>query len=210
MNVPAATAHPVDPISESTTTTWQRLGEFFLNRRVRITAVVFVLLVAEDVLEGLRPHGLENWTDWKAMAGLALVLSGLSLRSWAAGILHKKSRLTTDGPYGIVRHPLYIGSYLMMLGFCTLIDDAENIWFVLGPILALYVYRALGEERLLAEKFGQLWDRYAQSVPRFLPRSLPRDPFGVWNWHQWVRNGEYNAVTAVALGLVALQIWHSY
>lgn len=198
--IPSAPTQPV-PI-------WQKTGEFFLNRRVRITALVFAALVVEDALEGLRPHGLESIRDWKAMAGLALVMAGLALRSWAAGILHKKSILTTSGPYGVVRHPLYIGSYAMMLGFCELIDDAENIWFILGPILALYIYRAIAEERTLAEKFGEQWDAYAQKVPRFFPRRWPQDFLRHWSRDQWTRNGEYNAVAAVLLGLVAVEIWH--
>jgi protein-S-isoprenylcysteine O-methyltransferase Ste14 len=197
-----------DPTAAPPASAWHRAGEFFLRRRVRLTAILFVVLIAEDVLNGIRPHGLLNVYDWKSMLGVSLVVGGLALRSWAAGILHKRTRLTTDGPYGIVRHPLYIGSYWMMLGFCFLIDDLENIWFVVGPVLVLYAIRAIREERTLADLFGRAWDAYARRVPRFLPRRWPRNAFGTWTLSRWRANREYNAVMGVVCGLAALQIWH--
>ena len=95
----------------------------------------------------------------------------------------------------------------MMLGFCTLIDDAENIWFVLGPVLALYVYRALHEEKILAAAFPDQWVRFERMVPRFFPRRWPKEFFATWSLKQWAKNREYQAVSAVLLGLVALQTW---
>ncbi len=188
-------------------TLWQKLLAFLMHRRVRITAVLFILLLLEDVWNQVDPHNLANLTDYKVLLGLGLVLCGLGLRSWAAGTLHKRTELTTSGPYGLVRHPLYIGSFMMMVGFCELIDDAENIWFVFGPMLALYVYRALHEEKILAAAFPDQWADFARNVPRFFPRRLPKQVFATWNFRQWIKNREYQAVSAVLLGLVALQIW---
>jgi protein-S-isoprenylcysteine O-methyltransferase Ste14 len=203
-----SSVRPASPAAQPQETRWHRFCEFVLHRRVRITAILFATLILEDAIIGVRPHGLANFNDLFGIVGLGLVLCGLAVRSWAAGILHKRTQLTTSGPYGIVRHPLYIGSYLMMVGFCVLIDDVENIWIVLGPILALYIFRAIREERTLAAQYGPLWDTYAKSVPRFLPLRWPKSFFSTWSLKQWVNNGEYNAVAAVALGLVAIQIWH--
>jgi protein-S-isoprenylcysteine O-methyltransferase Ste14 len=158
----------------------------------------------------INPHNLTNLTDYRVLLGLGLVFAGLALRSWAAGTLHKRTQLATSGPYGVVRHPLYIGSLLMMLGFCTLVDDAENIWFVLGPILLLYILRALHEEKIISADFPDQWPAYAQQVPRFIPRRLPTNMFGDWRLSQWIKNREYQAVSAVLLGLAAVQVWHWY
>jgi protein-S-isoprenylcysteine O-methyltransferase Ste14 len=185
---------------------WQKFLAYVLYRRVRITAILFVLLLAEDAWTNVRPHDLANLTNYKVLLGLGMVLGGLALRSWAAGTLHKRTELTTSGPYGLVRHPLYIGSFMMMLGFCQLIDDKENIWFVVGPVLALYIYRALDEEKLLAAAFPDQWADFTRRVPRFLPRRLPKQLFSTWNLKQWIHNREYEAVGAVLLGLIALQI----
>jgi protein-S-isoprenylcysteine O-methyltransferase Ste14 len=193
---------------ESTPSRWRRLRSFLVRRRVRITFVVFLILILEDVAERVKPHSLGQIGDAHTLIGLSLILAGLGLRSLAAGILHKASKLTMSGPYAVVRHPLYIGSFMMMLGFCALIDDSENLWFVLGPLLALYAYRIHLEERTLAAHFSGQWDEYAKEVPRFIPRRWPTRSFAHWNATQWMRNREYNAVAAVFLGLVALQMWH--
>jgi protein-S-isoprenylcysteine O-methyltransferase Ste14 len=185
----------------------RKVLDFLVRRRVRLTVILFVLLLVEDVWDHTNPHNLTNLADYKVLLGLGLVFSGLALRSWAAGTLHKRKELTMSGPYAIVRHPLYIGSFMMMLGFCQLVDDEENIWFVVGPVLALYIYRAIHEEKFLAAKFPDQWVEFARRVPRFFPRRWPKQLFATWNLKQWLNNREYQAVTAVLLGLVALQIW---
>jgi protein-S-isoprenylcysteine O-methyltransferase Ste14 len=188
---------------------WQKFVAMVLHRRVRITAIIFYALIAQDVLiERVAPHNLTNLRDYKVVGGLGLVFAGLALRSWAAGTLHKRSQLATSGPYELVRHPLYIGSYLMMLGFCCLVDDRENILFVAGPILFLYILRAVHEEKFLATLFPNEWPAFSSAVPRFVPRRIPTTWFNDWTFRQWMKNREYQAMSAVLMGLVLIQIWH--
>jgi protein-S-isoprenylcysteine O-methyltransferase Ste14 len=200
--VPAAA-----PESSLDQTPWQRFLAILVRYRVRITIVVFIAQIAEDVLSGTRPHSLFHINDLKAMLGLTVILSGLALRSWAAGILHKATVLTTSGPYALIRHPLYVGSFMMMIGFCILIDDVENIWFVLGPFAFIFVISLLKEERVLSKKFGPQWQDYSGKVPRFLPYRMSKNAFAPWNGQQWLNNREYNAVAATMLGLIAVQAW---
>jgi len=189
---------------------WEKVVDLLVRYRVRITIIVFVILLSEDVLTGIKPHDLTNIRDMKTVIGCSLVAVGLALRSWAAGMLRKDAQLTTSGPYGIIRNPLYVGSFLLMIGFCTLVDDPENIWFVLGPFLVLYIMKVSREERRLSRIFGDQWQSYVRSVPRFLPRRLPSLSFADWSLSRWLGNREYRAVSAVFLGLVALQLWHLY
>jgi protein-S-isoprenylcysteine O-methyltransferase Ste14 len=158
-------------------THWKQFVDYLVRRRVPISLVVFVALIAEDVLSGIKPHSLADFRDHHVLWGVSLVVTGLAIRSWAAGTLRKSAEITTTGPYNAVRHPLYVGSFLMMIGFCAIIDDGENILFVLGPILALY---------LLA---------------------VPGEPFAAWSLRQWLANREYQAVLASLAGLAALQLW---
>jgi protein-S-isoprenylcysteine O-methyltransferase Ste14 len=195
------------PVREIPTTHWQKFCDFLIHRRVPITGALFAVLLLEDVWSRTSPHNLANLSDYKVLLGLGLVLSGLALRSWAAGTLHKRRVLTTSGPYSLVRHPLYLGSFMMMIGFCLLIDDRENIYFVLGPILGIYLARTLHEEKILAAAFPEQWAEFARKVPRFFPRRLPKKLFSTWSLNQWINNREYQAVSAVFLGLAALQVW---
>lgn len=201
---------PTSPAPQSAKPWWDGLVHLLVRWRVRITVIVFAALLLEDVLEGLKPHDLTNFHDIRAVVGCSLVLAGLVLRSWAAGTLQKNVQLITSGPYGIIRNPLYIGSFLMMIGFCTIVDDAENIWFVLGPFTVLYVIRVLREEHSLSRKFGGQWQKYVNSVPRFFPRRFPRISVADWNLGQWLDNREYRAVSAVCLGFIALESWRLF
>jgi len=185
----------------------QRAFEFLVRHRIRISVIVFVCLILEDLLERRQPRDLANFRDPWMMLGLALVSGGLALRSWAAGTLKKWAQLTTQGPYGVIRHPLYVGSFMMMIGFCVLINDEKNIYFILGPVLLMYLAKVFKEERLLAGKFGAPWQAYAAAVPRFIPRRLPRTPFAAWSLQQWLGSREYRALVSGLLGLVAVQLW---
>ena len=186
---------------------WRRVAAYLVHRRVRITLAVFVILMIEDVLIGIEPHDLLNFRDSESVIGWGLIVSGLALRSWSAGILRKTRELTTTGPYALIRNPLYVGSFMIMSGFCSLIDDEENIWIVLGPLASLYVLQILHEERVLSKLYGERWDDYARHVPRLFPRRWPRSAGDTWEFSQWTGSREYNALGATLLGLVALQIW---
>lgn len=187
---------------------WEAIAAWLVKRRVRLTVIIFVALMAEDVIIGVRPHDLFDVRDGESMVGVTLIAVGLAIRSWAAGILRKSRELSTSGPYAIVRNPLYVGSFLVMGGFCSLIDDFENIFFVMGPIAGLYYLQVLHEERFLSRTFGPRWDEYASAVPRFVPRRLPLAPLADWSRREWLGNREYRAFAAVLLGVLAVQLWH--
>jgi protein-S-isoprenylcysteine O-methyltransferase Ste14 len=78
-------------------------------------------------------------------------------------------RLVTDGPYALVRHPIYTG----MLGMLLATALAFAHFVVLVPALILYgagtVVRVRSEEKLLREAFGQAFEEYASRVPAVLP-----------------------------------------
>jgi protein-S-isoprenylcysteine O-methyltransferase Ste14 len=187
---------------------FEKALKFVFRNRIRISFVVFFALIAEDIFEGVEPLDLTNVTQLSVCLGLSLVAAGTLLRSWAAGILHKRIQLTTSGPYGLVRHPLYVGSFMMMLGFSALVNDTENIWIVIGPILAILVLRSIDEERSLSARFPADWKEYTESVPRYVPRRLSTNGPSNWSLRQWLHNREYQAASAALVGLVAIQCWH--
>jgi protein-S-isoprenylcysteine O-methyltransferase Ste14 len=105
--------------------------------------------------------------------GGAIALPGLALRGWAAGHLRKNDALATTGPYAYTRNPLYLGSFLLGVGFTV----ASGRWF-LGIIFAalflgIYVPVMRVESATLAELFGESYQRYVRAVPLFLPRLSP-------------------------------------
>ncbi len=184
-----------------------RLHVFLIERRVAVSMALFSLLAAVDlVVFQRRPHDVLNPTDPWAVAGVALVVAGLLIRSWAAGTLRKYRRLITTGPYALVRNPLYVGSFLMMGGFCTLVGDWLTLVLVLVPMLVLYWLAVRDEEQGLAQAFPDEWPAYTARVPRFLPKLTLPTREG-WSLGQWRRNHEFNAWIGAAVGLFGLRAW---
>ena len=187
----------------------QTIAEFLIRRRILLSAIVFALLIAQDVAYGPKPHDLANLRDPLSVLGALLVVGGLGLRSWSAGILRKNEELTMSGPYGLIRNPLYLGSFMMMFGFCALIPDPTNFLFILGPVLIIYIVKVRQEEKLLAHRFPEQWATYSTTVPRFFPGFRVPDVSAPWSLMQWVRHREYQALIATVLALLAFKLWHS-
>lgn len=83
-------------------------------------------------------------------------------------------RLATDGPYGYVRHPQYLGFIIIMVGF--LVQWPTLVTLAMFPVLLwVYVQLAKREEEAARAEFGEAWDAYAGEVPRFIPQ-LGRGP----------------------------------
>jgi protein-S-isoprenylcysteine O-methyltransferase Ste14 len=104
------------------------------------------------------------------IVGAIAALPGLALRAWATGHLRKNAALATTGPYAYTRNPLYLGSFLMGVGF-TIATGRWFLGFVFAALfLGIYAPVMRVESATLAELFGENYRRYAQAVPLFLPR----------------------------------------
>lgn len=135
------------------------------------------------------------------VAGAIMSVIGLLLRAWAAGHIRKNSALATSGPYAFTRNPLYLGSFLLGLGFTI----ASGFWplGILFALLFLGIYFPVMrvESATLAELFGQSFREYAREVPLFFPRITPYrsgEPANGFDASLYLRYREYRA----ALGLV--------
>jgi protein-S-isoprenylcysteine O-methyltransferase Ste14 len=141
------------------------------------------------------------------VVGAVVSVVGLAIRAWASGHIRKNSQLAVSGPYAYTRNPLYLGSFLIGLGFTI----ASGRW-VLGLLFAalflgIYFPVMRVEARTLAGLFGESYEAYKRSVPLFFPRPTPYRPekiegvrFGVkFDRQLYLRYREYRA----ALGLVA-------
>jgi protein-S-isoprenylcysteine O-methyltransferase Ste14 len=182
------------------------LGPVLLKRRLLLTRVTAVAVVAAFWLPGARPAvgGLA--------AGTALMVAGQLLRLWAAGHLVKREVLTTTGPFAHLRHPLYWGSMLSGLGLCV----ATRIWWsylaVAVVFTLVYVPTLLDEERALQRIYGEAYRRYLEAVPRFglrlrgyrAPQNAAGPSGGGFRWHLAWGNGEHRTMAATVLLLALL------
>jgi protein-S-isoprenylcysteine O-methyltransferase Ste14 len=83
--------------------------------------------------------------------------------------VRKKSNLITTGAYGVVRHPIYAGTLISVLGWTILLKSI--ILIVYFPILfLLYFVGTFVEERILIEEYGDQYLDYKKKVTkRFIP-----------------------------------------
>ena len=184
--------------------------DFLVKQRVTISLFVFSTLILKDILTGSRPHDTGDFHDPLAITGLIAVVVGLAIRSWAAGVINKSKVLATTGPYRLCRHPLYLGSSLMMFGFCVLVGSLLDACVVFGPVLAIYLLTIQREERRLAERHGAAWAQYAATAPQFFPYR-PFIAIGCeWSLAQWLNNREYKAALTATAALLLLHLWRAF
>lgn len=198
----------VPALSAETQSKWTAFKIWQTKRRITISLVAFTALVSFNIVVlKTRPQYLLDCTSFGTIGGLGLIASGLALRSWAAGIIRKSRALIQAGPYAIIRNPLYVGSFLMMFGFCVLLRDLLSLLFICGPMVSLYWTKVLQEEKNLAALFPKDWPSYERTVSRFMPRRIPINISGNWSLVQWHLNREYQALAGSLLGVLATLYW---
>jgi protein-S-isoprenylcysteine O-methyltransferase Ste14 len=137
---------------------------------------------------------------------LPVVLVGEGLRVWSSGTLEKNVAIADAGPYAYTRNPLYVGNFLIGLGFVVM---GHNGWLA-GMFLALfplvYIPTILEEERFLRAKFGDVYEAYLRRVPRFLPSfsAAPRPSRFRWELVKFHR--ELQTWYALCAGFTAVVI----
>ena len=147
--------------------------------------------------------------DRRSLAvGGAVALVGLGVRAWASGHIRKNARLAVSGPYAHTRNPLYLGSFIMALGFTVAASSSLMLLVILGGLaaalfLGIYWPVMRVEAATLAEMFGEEYREYAAAVPLLFPRPTPYRPGGAppaarFDPSLYMRYREYRA----ALGLL--------
>lgn len=106
---------------------------------------------------------------WIHIISNGLVIVAFFIMSSAWQRIHSaKSELVTDGPYRYVRHPQYSGLFLIMIGL--LIQWPTIITVLMSPVLFYMYYRLSRQEEAEMEKeFGDLYRRYKEKTPMFIP-----------------------------------------
>ncbi|QDV85319.1 methyltransferase family protein [Planctomycetes bacterium TBK1r] len=114
--------------------------------------------------------------------------------------------LNTSGFYSVLRHPLYLGNFLIALG---IVMHSLSPWLIAIYVMsfALYYERIMfTEEAFLRQKFGRVFIRWANRTPAFVPRIIRwRSAELPMNWPKVIR-AESAAVAVIALAFPGLEI----
>ena len=141
-----------------------------------VKVVILIGIIAQTILPVMLP--LAEDASALALPGVVLYTIGLIIaltgriqlgRNWTdieKSYVKDEHRLVSHGLYHYVRHPIYTGDVLLLLG----LELALNSWFVLGvAAIAVYVRRqAIHEEAKLKQSIPD-YDRYCERTSRFVP-----------------------------------------
>lgn len=189
-------------------------GVWLFRRRGYLPLLLFPMLLIAAASAPAPGGSLD--AAWEALC-IALALTGLLVRAATAGFVPrdtsgrnrrqpKAESLNRTGLYSVVRHPLYLGNYLMWLGVAAY----PRAWW--APVIAslvfwLYYERIMfAEEEFLRRRFGTEYRSWASSTPAFVPRfsnwHAPTVPFSVLT----VLRREHSSLLALITALTALEI----
>jgi protein-S-isoprenylcysteine O-methyltransferase Ste14 len=144
--------------------------------------------------------------------GIAISFVGALIQTWSFGALVKNEQLTARGPYVLVRNPMYLGRFVMLLGMVLLLG---NPYLAGGFALLYYFYmvnRVAREERRLGPLLGEPYREYCRRTNRFWPAwSRLADPaLRFMSWEVLVRNnGQWNLLGTL-LAYVAIATYVLY
>ena len=146
----------------------------FIKLPVLLQKLYVIVVVGALFIAPLFPQNRFNISPYFSLpAGILLFVSGWIIIIFAflkIGVIpavRKKSDLLTSGIYSVIRHPIYSGTLIAVLGWSILFKSI--ILIVYFPILCLlYLVGTVFEERSLIEEYGDEYINYKKIVTKRL------------------------------------------
>ena len=195
---------------------FERSGNWLFKRRSWLPLVLygFALLVMYFYAESTHAC-ISNW-KWGLFC-LGVSFLGLLIRALTVGYTPKGTSgrntekqvadsLNQTGIYSVVRHPLYLGNFLMWLGLFMFVGIW---WFVLICALAYWLYYErimYAEEEFLRRSYSARYEAWASRTPAFLPRLSGWVPSSLEFSFRNVLKREYNGMFATVISFVLLNL----
>ncbi|MBT3385920.1 MAG: DUF1295 domain-containing protein [Prolixibacteraceae bacterium] len=191
---------------------FKKQGDFLFRYRGSLPIIILVFGFGIFILTRLNSGNEGNFfqTGTFMIIGLAVSLFGQLIRILTVGFtpantsgrnkhLQVADEINTTGIYSVVRHPLYLGNFFMWLGLAII---TGNMWFVFSFVLFYWIYYErimYAEEMFLFDKFGGLYEKWAEKTPAFIPGFKNFEKPGIiFSWKKILKK-EKNGITAVFL-----------
>ena len=145
-------------------------------------------------------------------AGMGLILFGFLFRISARGYKEEKSSngnaLVKDGPYAIIRNPMYFGTFMIGAGVVTMLLELWFFFLFSAVFLSIYIPQMKKEERVLLERFGQEYKEYCKMTPKYFPRfdCLSRINKYISLKPFWIKKEMVPMITTVIV-VISIEIW---
>jgi protein-S-isoprenylcysteine O-methyltransferase Ste14 len=151
----------------------------WIHVAIRIVAFLVVIALIHEQILTRSMFALTNDTSNPVLGILGVVCSVVGVafaiwarvylgRNWGMPMTLKENReLVTSGPYRFVRHPIYTGILLAMIG-STLVQGL--FWLVVFVFAAFYfIYSAVTEEKVLTKEFPEAYPTYKKRSKMLIP-----------------------------------------
>ncbi len=143
-----------------------------INKRIFIPKLMFAPILGFAIVSGHIYVEDGFWdTTWEVVSFLILLIAAFG-RVWTSAFIsgRKDNELVTDGPYSTTRNPLY---FFSLLGYIGAGLAFEKLLVAVGFAIIFLLSHwptILAEEKKLRGRYGDRYDEYARTVPRFFPR----------------------------------------
>jgi len=148
--------------------------DFVRRYRIRLTQAAALLLFIVLLL-GTSAWPKDGLVDVLfETIGVLLLGVGAFGRLWASMHIagYKTKHLITDGPYSIVRNPLYLFSFVGAVGAGFVTESLLIVCMIVLSFALFYPVVVLEEEKKLAARHGQDFVAYSKRTPRFIPNPM--------------------------------------
>ena len=159
------------------------------------------------------PHERQPVLDGMLNAvGMGLILFGFLFRISARGYKEENTSngnaLVKDGPYAVIRNPMYFGTFIIGAGVVVMLLEPWFFFLFAAVFFMIYIPQMKKEERVLSERFGQEYKDYCKLTPKYFPRFdylirlnqyVSLKPF-------WIKKEINSLVTTIAVVLL-IEIW---
>ncbi len=200
--------------------TFEKQGNFLFKYRGQFPVIIFLLAIP---FIGITDYASISEVNERYYTIISLFLSfvGLLIRFYTIGTTpHGTSGrntkqqvaevLNSTGIYATLRHPLYLGNYLIWIGIATYVFNPLFI-LIISLIFWLYYERIMfAEERFLEKKFGDEYLDWSNKIPAFIPNfanyKTSSIPFSI----KTVLRREYSGVLAIIIGFCFVEMLRNY
>lgn len=198
---------------------FDKRGNWFFKYRSYLPVILYPLATIVLIAEFKQDIKLPE-LSWSIIC-LAISLLGLFVRILVIGFMPKGTSgrntekqvaetVNTKGIYSVVRHPLYLGNYLMWLGIILYVN---NIWFAITCSLLFWLYYErimFAEEQFLKGKFGDQYLKWSMTAPPFFPKLKGWQKADLEFSLKNVLKREYNGLFAVGISFAYLNVLKNY
>lgn len=157
---------------KSKSSDWKQIVGNFLFQYRSFTPLPLMLLI----FLGLKPRDMGTLNIWVIAGGLLLAFGGEVVRILAVGFsatgtsgrenFLKAESINTTGVYSLSRNPLYIGNFFIYFGLLVIFNNGFALLIGASFLILQYYFIILAEEKYLAERHGEAYQRYCRMVPR--------------------------------------------